>query len=110
MILAAALLAAQTAPPPATPDDIVVTGRRLERLKRLRMTTKLDRKAGVTRCIFKRPSGDPALDAAVCDAVLVCVPKVKTVEQMRACIAPTMDSLVAKGTPWQAEAAKGGRK
>lgn len=108
MILVVLLLVAQMAPPPTTTDDIVVTGRRLERLKRLRMTTKLDRKTGVTRCIFKRRSGDPALDAAVCNAVLACVPQVKTVEEIRGCIAPTMDSLVTKGVPWRAEAAKGG--
>jgi hypothetical protein len=102
MILLTVLLAAQAAPPPAGPDDIVVTGRRMERLKRLRLTTKLDRATGVTRCIFKRRSGDPALDAAVCDAVLACVPKVKAVAEMRSCIAPTMDALVDKQAPWQA--------
>lgn len=82
----------------------------MERLKRLRITTKLDRKTGVTRCIFKRRSGDLALDVAVCNAVLACVPKVKTVEEMRSCVAPTMDALVTKGVPWRAEAGKGGRK
>ncbi|WP_375428533.1 hypothetical protein [uncultured Sphingomonas sp.] len=97
MNLLALALAVQTAPPPTAVDNIVVTGRRMERLKRLRMTTKLDRATGVTRCIFKRRSGDPALDAAVCDAVLACVPNVKTVEEMRGCIAPSMDALVAKG-------------
>lgn len=109
MILLAMVLAAQTAPPPTAADDIVVTGRRMERLKRLRMTTKLDRATGTTRCIFKRRSGDPALDAAVCNTVLACVPKVKTVEEMHGCVAPTMDALVAKGVPWRAEAPKGSR-
>lgn len=109
MILLAALLAAQTVSPPTAPDDIVVTGRRMERLKRLRMTTKLDRKTGVTRCIFKRRSGDLALDAAVCNATLACVPKVKTIGEMRGCLAPTMDALVARGVPWQAGAARSGR-
>lgn len=90
-------------------DEVVVTAQRMERLKRLRMTTKLDRATGVTRCIFKRRSGDPALDAAICNAVLACIPKVKTVEEMRSCVAPTMDALVAKDVPWRAEAAKGSR-
>ncbi|WP_260596730.1 hypothetical protein [Sphingomonas endolithica] len=102
MILLTMLLAAQAAPPPAALNDIVVVGQRMERLKRLRMTTKRDRATGVTRCIFKRRSGDPTLDAAVCDAVIACVPKVKTVDEMRSCVAPTMDALVAKGVPWQA--------
>ena len=109
MILLALLLAAQTAPPPTLADDIVVTARRMKRLKRLRMTTRLDRATGVTRCIFKRRSGEPALDAAVCTAVLACIPTVKTVAQMQGCVTPTMDALVARGTPWRAAAAKDGR-
>ncbi|HXH16256.1 MAG TPA: hypothetical protein VNJ10_09010 [Sphingomonas sp.] len=101
--------AAQTVSAPTSADDIVVTARRMERLKRLRMTTKLDRATGITRCIFKRRSGDPALDAAVCNAVLACVPKVKTIQEMRACVAPAMDALVAKAVRWNAEAPKAGR-
>lgn len=103
MILFALLLVAQTASSPIVQDEIVVTARRMERLKRLRMTTKLDRKTGITRCIFKRRSGDPGLDDTVCKAVLACVPKVKAVQEMRVCIAPTMDRLVAQGTPWRAD-------
>jgi hypothetical protein len=86
----------QTAPPAAGTGDIAVTGRRMERLKRLRITAKRDRRTGVTRCIFKRRSGDAALDTAVCDAVLACVPKAETVDAMRACVAPTMDALTAE--------------
>lgn len=104
MMLFALLVVAQVASPPAVQDEIVVTARRMERLKRLRMTTKLDRMTGVTRCIFKRRSGDAALDDAVCEAVLACVPKVRAVQEMRACIAPTMDSMVAAGTPSHADA------
>lgn len=96
-------------PSPSTPEEIVVTGQRMERLKRLRMTTKLDRRTGATHCVFKRRSGDRALDDAVCNAVLACVPKVKTLEEMRVCIAPTMGGLVGMDTPWQANEAKGGR-
>ena len=106
MILFALALAVQAAEPPAASDDIVVTGRRMERLKRLSMVTKLDGRTGVTRCIFKRSSGDPALDATVCNATLACLPKVKTVAALRECIAPTMDALVGKAVPWQAEALK----
>lgn len=109
MILLAALLAAQAVPTPSAPDDVVVIGQRLERIRRLRMTTKLDRKTGVTRCIFKRRSGDPALDTAMCDAVLACVPKVKAMDEMRGCLAPTMANLVAKEATWQAAKTKVGR-
>ena len=109
MMFVIGLFLMQAVPPIAAPDDIVVTGRRMERLKRLRMTTKLDRDTHVTRCVFKRRSGDPALDEAVCNAVLACVPKVTTVVEMRGCIAPTMNGLVAKRVPWQTDTAKGGQ-
>lgn len=102
MIPALLLLVAAQGQPAAPPEDVVVTARRAEGLKRLRMTTRVDRRTGVTRCIFKRRSGDPAPDAAVCNAVLACVPTVRTIAEMRACIAPTMDRLVASGIPWQA--------
>lgn len=108
MIFLAVLFAAQTASSSTAQEDIVVTAQRVKRMKRLQMTTELDRATGTTRCIFKRRSGDPALDAAVCNAVLACVPKVKTVEEMRGCVAPTMNALVAKEMIWRAEAAKGG--
>jgi hypothetical protein len=106
MILFAMLLAAQVMPAPSSTGDIVVTGRRMERLKRLRMTTKIDRSTGLTRCVFKRRSGDAMLDASVCNAVIACTPKATSVEEMRVCVAPTMNALVAKDVPWQAEAAK----
>jgi hypothetical protein len=109
MILLAVALAAQTVPPSTAADDIVVTARRMERLKRLRMTTRLDRATGVTRCIFKRRSGDPALDAAVCNAVLACVPQVRTMAGMRGCVAPKMDALVARNVAWSARAPKASR-
>lgn len=109
MILLAMAFAAQAVSSPIAADDIVVTARRMERLKRLRMTTKLDRATGLTRCIFKRRSGDPALDVAVCNAILACVPRVKTMEEMRGCVAPAMDALVAKDARWNAGAPNGSR-
>lgn len=45
MLVFAMLLAAQTPSLPVPSEDIIVTGRRMERLKRLRMTTTLDRPA-----------------------------------------------------------------
>ncbi|HEX8555822.1 MAG TPA: hypothetical protein VF695_14045, partial [Sphingomonas sp.] len=87
MLLAALLLVqASPAPPPSpTPDEIVVRGQRAKRIARFRMTTKTDRKTGVTRCIVKRRSGDPQLDAQICGAVLACVPAVKSMPEMQAC-------------------------
>ncbi|NJC10034.1 hypothetical protein [Polymorphobacter fuscus] len=105
MILLAALLLTQAAAVPAETGDIVVTAQRMERLKRLRMTTKIDRRTGTTRCHFKRRSGDPLLDDAVCNAVLACVPAVRTVQEMQNCIAPTMTALLAADVTWRADAA-----
>jgi len=85
-------------------DDIVVTAKRFERLKRLNLAIKHDRKTGTSRCIFKRRSGDPTLDVIVCDVALTCASKVRTSAEARACVAPTMNALVADGVPWQAEA------
>lgn len=101
MILFAILVAIQSAPTETAQDEIVVTAKRLEQLKRLNLTTKYDRNAGVSRCIFKRRSGDAALDAKVCDAALACARKVQTLENARTCLAPTMDALVANGVPWR---------
>ncbi len=100
ILLAALLMSGQAVPPPQ--DDIVVTARRMERLKRLRMTTKPDPATGMTRCVFKRRSGDPALDALVCDAVLACSAEASTMADVRTCLAPRIDPLMANGTRWQA--------
>ena len=102
MIVFATLLAIQSAPAVVIQGDIVVTGKRLESLKRLRMKMKHDRKTGASRCIFQRRSGDPSLDTIVCNAALACAPMVQTLEEARACVAPTMNALVAEGVPWRA--------
>lgn len=109
MILFAMALAAQAASSPIPADDIVVTAQRMKRLKRLRMTTKLNHATGVTRCVFKRRSGDPAVDGAVCNAVLACAQDVKTMEEMRGCVAPTLDALIAKNVAWRANASEHSR-
>lgn len=63
----ALLLAVQAVTPPAEPpgEDIVVTARR-RAARRLRIVTKTDRRTGDIRCVFKRRSGDAALDAGMC--------------------------------------------
>jgi hypothetical protein len=100
----AILFALQSAPPVVAEDEIVVTARRIERLKRLSVSIRHDKKADAYRCIIKRRSGDPSLDGVVCDAALACTPKVRSREEARACMAPTMDALVARGTQWRAVA------
>ncbi len=87
---AAAMLATvQAGPAVESPDlqDIVVTG---QRLKRIRVNTKRDRKTGLNRCVVKRTSGDTALDRAFCDAVLTCAATARTRRDMEACVAPRL--------------------
>lgn len=90
------------APAPSEEEAITVTGARLAQLKRLNMVTRRDRRTGALICVFKRRSGDPRLDALICDAALACTPTATTVDQMRACMAPTMDPLT-RAIPWVAE-------
>ncbi len=103
----ALVVAAQPATPPPAPapldeEAITVTGARLAQLKRLNMVTRRDHRTGALMCVFKRRSGDPRLDALICEAALACAPTATTVDQMRACMAPTMDPLT-RGIRWVAE-------
>ncbi|MEN3749643.1 hypothetical protein TPR58_20890 [Sphingomonas sp. HF-S3] len=91
LLLAATLLLprhVQEAPPPSA-DEIVVIG---ERMRRLKLSTKTDRKTGAPICVFRRRSGDPAFDAMMCEAVLTCAKTVKTVPQMETCVGPTVQA------------------
>jgi len=67
MMLAVALLAAQTAD---VPPDVVVTG---ERLRRLRIDTNIDRRGRVRNCQVAVSSGDAAIDRQACLATRDCV-------------------------------------
>ena len=85
-----ALLAAATEPVPDPGADIVIVG---NRMKRIRVVTRNDRKTGTTRCIVRRSSRDPALDAAFCDAVLACAATATKRDEMTACIGPRMERI-----------------
>lgn len=87
-LLAAALLAQAAPVPPPPDDDIVVTG---ERSRNFRIVTKRDRRAGVTRCALKPPSGDPLLDTGICQAYLVCAPAARTAAEMEGCMRPPIE-------------------
>ncbi len=97
ILLAAALWALQapavqqadSAPEP----EIVIIG---ERMRRLKLITRTDRKTGVTRCLFKRHSGDQAFDRMMCNAVLTCAETVRTRRQMEACLAPHISAFAAQ--------------
>ncbi|WP_298317706.1 hypothetical protein [Reyranella sp.] len=92
MILAFVLAAVVPAPPETgiapSNDEIVVIG---ERMRRLKLVTKTDKKTGVKRCVFKRRSGDPALDRLFCNALLACAKTVTSEKQMTPCLAPYLD-------------------
>lgn len=86
MCAALVVLAVAAAPAPAPqPADIVVIA---ERMQRLKLVTRTDRKTGKLSCLLKRSSGDPAFDALMCRTVLACVPHVKTQTEMETCVGP----------------------
>lgn len=94
-ILAALMLAQTASPAPSPDDDIVVVG---ERLRKIRITAKRDRRTGVKRCVLKPSTGDPLLDAGICQAYLTCVPAVRTGPEMEACMRPPLEREV---TGWR---------
>ncbi|MES2338729.1 MAG: hypothetical protein V4537_11575 [Pseudomonadota bacterium] len=101
MIAAMFLLVAQVQVEPP-PDDIVVA---TKRLSRLRVVMRKDRATGEMRCVFKRRSGDAALDQGVCDAMVVCTPKVKREADIRPCMEPAIRALLPKAE-WTARRAR----
>lgn len=95
MIALALLLAEQAVTPVAEPpaEDIVVMARR-RAARRLRIVTKTDRRTGDIRCVFKRRSGDAALDAGMCEGLLACAPMSRTSAQVTACMTPVWKRLI----------------
>ncbi len=95
MIVVALLLAVQAVTPVAEPpgEDIVVTARR-RAARRLRIVTKTDRRTGDIRYVFKRRSGDAALDAGMCAGLLACAPMSRTSAQVTACLTPVWKRLI----------------
>ena len=95
MIFLALLLAVQAVTPVAEPpaEDIVGTARR-RAARRLRIVTKTDRRTGDIRCVFKRRSGDTALDAGMCAGLLACAPVARTSAQVTACMTPLWKRLI----------------
>jgi hypothetical protein len=92
-ILLVAALLLQAAPTSAPPDDVVVIG---ERMRRLKVSIRTDRKTKTQRCVVKRASGDPVLDARLCEATLACAAHLTSVPEMKACLTPTMEAYVAE--------------
>jgi hypothetical protein len=71
ILLAVILLGSQSQIAPRLPpqEDIIVVG---ERMRRVKLVTKVDRRSGLTQCIFKRRSGDDSFDNIMCDSAIAC--------------------------------------
>lgn len=85
-LLVLVALAASQAPPAIEPppeEDIVVVG---ERIRRIRLITRTDRKTGEKTCRVRRSSGDKFFDQIFCDIVLDCARTATKAEEMRACV------------------------
>lgn len=86
MIAALLLLAAQAASPAPLPSeqDIVVTGRRWDRVQ---YAAAVNRMTGKTRCRVTVSSGDPAIDRQVCQIAKACgMVKPRKRELIEACV------------------------
>jgi hypothetical protein len=68
-VLFFALVHAAGAPPLPTEQDIVVTGRRWDRVQ---YAAGVNRMTGKTRCRVTVSSGDPAIDRQVCEIAKAC--------------------------------------
>ena len=88
-----ALLTAQAEPVSDPGADIVVVG---QRMKRIRVVTRHDRKTGTNRCIVRRSSRDPALDAAFCEAALACAATETKREGMNACMGSRLTAIARR--------------
>ena len=85
MLLALALQAAASGTQVAEPvEDIVVLG---ERLKRVGVSMKIDRKGRLRACQVTRSVGDPELDRFWCEAGVACAAtKPKDAAALTACV------------------------
>ena len=94
MLILIGVIAAQAAPPAPVPsDEVVVIG---ERMKRIRVVTRRDRKSGATLCIVRRTSGDAGLDSAICDATLACAQTETKTEGMIDCLNPRIAAVAQR--------------
>jgi hypothetical protein len=93
LAMLAALQADAASAPSADLPDIVVNG---QRMKRIKIDTRRDRRTGVQRCVVKRSSGDSGLDTAFCNAVLTCAKTAGTKSDMEVCLAPRLAQIATR--------------
>lgn len=82
--------ASQVTQSTASSDDIVVTA---ERMRRIRLVTRRDRKTGESRCIVRRSSGRADLDTAMCTETLACAAKATDAGSMTSCLELRMSAI-----------------
>jgi len=66
--------------------------------------TEYDPKFDTNRCIFERRSGDQRFDTEVCNIARACASKIDEPTEVRVCVAPTINALVADNVSWRARA------
>ncbi len=69
LTLALGLAQASGSPPLPTEEDIVVTGRRMDRVQ---IAAGINRLTGKTRCRVTVSSGDPVIDREMCEIAKAC--------------------------------------
>lgn len=70
---------------PADADEVVVNG---QRIRRVQIAVRTDRRSKTPRCVMRRESGDPELDAAICAQALACNPVADKRKTLAECIMP----------------------
>jgi hypothetical protein len=86
LVIMAAVASAATAPLPApivSPEEVVVIGKKLAKMKGFISTNVLTRKS---RCTVEQSSGDPRIDKATCDIAIACLRQKKEGQAYRSCV------------------------
>lgn len=94
IVLLAGILIAQAPPPPAEQaPEIVVVG---QKLRRIRLVTRVDKKTGERRCILRRSSGDTGIDAVMCEAAVACGSTETEVAGMERCMGIRIEAIAQR--------------
>ncbi len=88
------LLAAQAEVAPTFEEEVIVTA---QRVRRISYRVGLDRKTKRIECRLLKSSGDPILDARICDMARACTPARVTNKdraKVLACITPREKAII----------------
>ena len=107
MIALLVLTLAQASPTPQLPteQEIVVTGRRWDRV---RYAAGVNRMTGKTRCRITVSSGDPRIDREVCDIAKACgMAKPRKRAVIEACVSGRKERFLRTYVPMRPEGSTG---